>query len=54
MLAARFVLRDWVQEQFRAQLQRHQRGVEKEGAFYLFTLRLSRQCLTSSSTWRWG
>jgi pyruvate/2-oxoglutarate dehydrogenase complex dihydrolipoamide dehydrogenase (E3) component/uncharacterized membrane protein YdjX (TVP38/TMEM64 family) len=40
MLAARFVLRDWVQERFRAQLQGVNRGVEKEGAFYLFTLRL--------------
>ena len=40
MLAARFVLRDWVQERFRARLQGINRGVEKEGAFYLFTLRL--------------
>jgi pyruvate/2-oxoglutarate dehydrogenase complex dihydrolipoamide dehydrogenase (E3) component/uncharacterized membrane protein YdjX (TVP38/TMEM64 family) len=40
MLAARFVLRDWVQARFRAQLQGVNRGVEKEGAFYLFTLRL--------------
>jgi pyruvate/2-oxoglutarate dehydrogenase complex dihydrolipoamide dehydrogenase (E3) component/uncharacterized membrane protein YdjX (TVP38/TMEM64 family) len=40
MLASRFVLRDWVQDRFRAQLQAVNRGVEKEGAFYLFTLRL--------------
>ena len=40
MLAARFVLRDWVQEHWRAQLQGVNRGVEREGAFYLFTLRL--------------
>ena len=40
MLAARFVLRDWVQEHFGAQLAGVNRGVEKEGAFYLFTLRL--------------
>jgi uncharacterized membrane protein YdjX (TVP38/TMEM64 family) len=40
MLAARFVLRDWVQERWRAQLQGVNRGVEREGAFYLFTLRL--------------
>jgi pyruvate/2-oxoglutarate dehydrogenase complex dihydrolipoamide dehydrogenase (E3) component/uncharacterized membrane protein YdjX (TVP38/TMEM64 family) len=40
MLAARFVLRDWVQARWRAQLQGINRGVEKEGAFYLFTLRL--------------
>jgi pyruvate/2-oxoglutarate dehydrogenase complex dihydrolipoamide dehydrogenase (E3) component/uncharacterized membrane protein YdjX (TVP38/TMEM64 family) len=40
MLAARFVLRDWVQEHFGSRLQGINRGVEKEGAFYLFTLRL--------------
>jgi len=40
MLAARFVLRDWVQERWSAQLRGINRGVEKEGAFYLFTLRL--------------
>jgi pyruvate/2-oxoglutarate dehydrogenase complex dihydrolipoamide dehydrogenase (E3) component/uncharacterized membrane protein YdjX (TVP38/TMEM64 family) len=40
MLAARFVLRDWVQERFGPQLKGINRGVEKEGAFYLFTLRL--------------
>ncbi|HZO00403.1 MAG TPA: FAD-dependent oxidoreductase [Burkholderiales bacterium] len=40
MLAARFVLRDWVQERWAAQLRGVNRGVEREGAFYLFTLRL--------------
>ncbi len=40
MLAARFVLRDWVQQRFGARLQGLNRGVEREGAFYLFTLRL--------------
>jgi pyruvate/2-oxoglutarate dehydrogenase complex dihydrolipoamide dehydrogenase (E3) component/uncharacterized membrane protein YdjX (TVP38/TMEM64 family) len=40
MLAARFVLRDWVQERWSRQLLAVNRGVEKEGAFYLFTLRL--------------
>ena len=40
MLAARFVLRDWVQGRFGAQLRGVNRGIEKEGAFYLFTLRL--------------
>jgi uncharacterized membrane protein YdjX (TVP38/TMEM64 family) len=40
MLAARFVLRDWVQGRWGAQLRGVNRGVEKEGAFYLFTLRL--------------
>jgi pyruvate/2-oxoglutarate dehydrogenase complex dihydrolipoamide dehydrogenase (E3) component/uncharacterized membrane protein YdjX (TVP38/TMEM64 family) len=39
-LAARFVLRDWVQSKYRARLQAINRGVEREGGFYLFTLRL--------------
>jgi len=40
MLAARFVLRDWVQERFGAQLRGINQGVAREGGFYLFTLRL--------------
>ena len=40
MLGARFVLRDWVQARFGAQLGGINQGVEREGAFYLFTLRL--------------
>jgi pyruvate/2-oxoglutarate dehydrogenase complex dihydrolipoamide dehydrogenase (E3) component/uncharacterized membrane protein YdjX (TVP38/TMEM64 family) len=40
LLASRFVLRDWVQSRFSRQLQGINRGMEKEGAFYLFTLRL--------------
>ncbi len=39
-LAARFVLRDWVQGRFGARLRGLNEGVAKEGAFYLFTLRL--------------
>jgi pyruvate/2-oxoglutarate dehydrogenase complex dihydrolipoamide dehydrogenase (E3) component/uncharacterized membrane protein YdjX (TVP38/TMEM64 family) len=39
-LASRFVLRDWVQARYGAQLQAVNRGVEKEGGFYLFSLRL--------------
>ena len=39
-LASRFVLRDWVQRTYGAQLRAIDRGVEKEGGFYLFTLRL--------------
>ena len=39
-LASRFLLRDWVQRRFGPQLGPINRGVEKEGAFYLFTLRL--------------
>ena len=39
-LASRFLLRDWVQQRFGDRLRAINRGVEKEGGFYLFTLRL--------------
>jgi pyruvate/2-oxoglutarate dehydrogenase complex dihydrolipoamide dehydrogenase (E3) component/uncharacterized membrane protein YdjX (TVP38/TMEM64 family) len=39
-LAARFLLRDSVQARFGARLAEIDKGVQKEGAFYLFTLRL--------------
>lgn len=39
-LASRFVLRDWVRSRFGTQIEAIDRGVEKEGALYLFTLRL--------------
>ena len=39
-LASRFVLRDWVQHKFGQHLRAINEGVEKEGGFYLFTLRL--------------
>jgi len=39
-LAARFVLRDWVQGRFGQALRTLNAGIEREGAFYLFTLRL--------------
>ncbi len=39
-LVSRFLLRDYVQERFRDRLQMLNRGMEKEGSFYLFTLRL--------------
>ena len=39
-LAARFLLRDLVQGRFGDELQAVNAGVESEGAFYLFTLRL--------------
>lgn len=39
-LAARFVLRDWVQGRFAHALRAVNSGIEREGAFYLFTLRL--------------
>jgi uncharacterized membrane protein YdjX (TVP38/TMEM64 family) len=37
---ARFLLRDWVQNKFGEKLSAINKGVEKEGAFYLFSLRL--------------
>jgi len=39
-LLSRYVLRDSVRRRFGAKLSRIDRGVEEEGAFYLFTLRL--------------
>jgi pyruvate/2-oxoglutarate dehydrogenase complex dihydrolipoamide dehydrogenase (E3) component/uncharacterized membrane protein YdjX (TVP38/TMEM64 family) len=39
-LASRFLLRDWVEGQFGKRLADINAGLEKEGAFYLFTLRL--------------
>ena len=38
--ASRFVLRDWVARRFGDKLAAIDRGIEQEGAFYLFTLRL--------------
>jgi uncharacterized membrane protein YdjX (TVP38/TMEM64 family) len=37
---ARFLLRDWVQNKFGERLARINNGIRKEGAFYLFSLRL--------------
>jgi pyruvate/2-oxoglutarate dehydrogenase complex dihydrolipoamide dehydrogenase (E3) component/uncharacterized membrane protein YdjX (TVP38/TMEM64 family) len=39
-LASRFLLRDWVQARFGERLRAINAGVAREGAFYLFTLRL--------------
>ncbi len=39
-LAARFLFRDWVKIRFSARLQSIDEGVSRDGAFYLFTLRL--------------
>ncbi len=39
-LASRFLLRDWVQGRFGDKLKPINEGVQKEGAFYLFALRL--------------
>ena len=40
MLIARVLLRDWVQNRFASQMRTINSGMIKEGAFYLFTLRL--------------
>jgi len=37
---SRFLLRDWVQNKFGDKIRKVNEGVEREGAFYLFTLRL--------------
>lgn len=39
-LAARFLFRDSVRKRFKERLQRIDEGVEKDGGFYLFSLRL--------------
>ena len=39
-LSARFLLREWVQGKFGQRLRAIDEGLEKDGAFYLFTLRL--------------
>ena len=39
-LVSRFLLREWVQNKFGDKLATINNGIEKEGAFYLFTLRL--------------
>ncbi len=39
-LSARFVLRDWVEAKFGERLRTINKGIEREGALYLFSLRL--------------
>jgi uncharacterized membrane protein YdjX (TVP38/TMEM64 family) len=39
-IVSRFLLRDWVQGKFGEKLKAINEGVEKDGAFYLFSLRL--------------
>lgn len=39
-LAARYLLRDWVKSRFGSRLQAIDAGIARDGAFYLFTLRL--------------
>lgn len=40
MLVSRLLLRDWVTRRFRTSLDRVNEGVEREGSFYLFSIRL--------------
>lgn len=40
MLASRVLLRDWVMRRFRSSITKVNEGIEREGSFYLFTLRL--------------
>ncbi len=39
-LVARFLMRDWIQGKFGDRLKMVNEGIEREGAFYLFTMRL--------------
>ena len=39
-LLSRFLLRDWVEQKFGATAEKLNQGVQNEGAYYLFTLRL--------------
>lgn len=39
-LASRFIFREWVRKRFARQIARMDRGVERDGAFYLLSLRL--------------
>lgn len=39
-LASRYLLRSWVRNRFQQKLEAIDRGIERDGAFYLFTLRL--------------
>lgn len=41
MLISRFLLRDWVASRYSRRLSAVNRGIEREGAFYLFALRLA-------------
>ncbi|HAQ86646.1 MAG TPA: pyridine nucleotide-disulfide oxidoreductase, partial [Pseudomonas sp.] len=40
MLLSRYLLRDWVQTRFQQRLAKIDQGIEREGASYLFALRL--------------
>lgn len=53
-LSARYVLRDWVKGRFPKAAGAVDRGVERDGNFYLLTLRLIPVFHSSWSTSRWG
>lgn len=53
-LSARFVLRDSVQARFGARLAGINQGVARDGALYLFSLRLIPVLPFLSSTWPWA
>lgn len=40
MLASRYLISDWVRQRFKSKLAAFDEGVQKDGPFYLFTLRL--------------
>lgn len=40
MLASRFILRDWVRKRFASRIKSVDEGIQRDGAFYLFSLRL--------------
>lgn len=40
-LGARYFLKDWVQSKFKSSFEKINEGINKEGAYYLFTLRLT-------------
>ncbi|MEO8802723.1 MAG: FAD-dependent oxidoreductase [Rudaea sp.] len=40
MLASRFILRDWVRNRFASRIKSVDEGIRRDGAFYLFSLRL--------------
>jgi len=49
---SRFILRDWVQNKFGDRLKSINEGIDREGAFYLFTLRLV-PVFTGCLRWGW-
>jgi uncharacterized membrane protein YdjX (TVP38/TMEM64 family) len=52
-LAARHLLADGVRARFGQRLAEVDKGIEADGAFYLFTLRLIPRFRRPSSTWCW-